>query len=304
MMVHTDNTLQIIREYESNIVKVITQENCGACVARNNALNNAQGDFIQWLDADDILAPDKIEIQLSDSDLNPQSRVLHSSAWAPFYFRLSKAKFSPDPLWQDLTPLEWLIKHIGEGYYMFPAPWLVSRRLTELAGPWDESLLLNQDGEYFFRVVASSDYVKFNPNAKSYYRKGNLSSISSLRYGKRLISLNAARNTCVDALLKLEDSERTRTACISYLKKMNYSLFLNDKNSPLIYENEKKILKLGGKLESYPLTNKFNFVQNIFGFRTASLIKTKLWHAKILVNKYIDKILYLLSSESLQRIIK
>ena len=101
---------------------------------------------------------------------------------------------------------------------MFPAPWLVSRRLTELAGPWDESLLLNQDGEYFFRVVASSDYIKFNPNAKSYYRKGNLSSISSLRYGKRLISLNAAKNTCVDALLKLEDSERTRKACVSYLK--------------------------------------------------------------------------------------
>ena len=248
----TDNTLQIIREYESNIVKVITQENSGACIARNNALNNAQGDFIQWLDADDILAPDKIEIQLSDSDLNPQSRVLHSSAWAPFYFRLNKAKFSPDPLWQDLTPLEWLIKHIGEGYYMFPAPWLVSRRLTELAGPWDESLLLNQDGEYFFRVVASSDYVKFNPNAKSYYRKGNLSSISSLRYGKRLISLNAARNTCVDALLKLEDSERTRTAGISYLKKMNYYLFLNDKNSTLIYENEKKILKLGGNLNLIP----------------------------------------------------
>ena len=257
---------------------------------------HAQGDFIQWLDADDILAPDKIEIQLTNSDCWSQSRILHSSSWAPFYYRINKAKFISDPLWQDLTPLEWLLKHIGEGYYMFPAPWLVSRRLTELAGPWDESLLLNQDGEYFFRVVASSDYIKFNPNAKSYYRKGNLSSTSSLRYGKRLISLNAAKNTCVDALLKLEDSERTRKACVSYLKKMNYSLFLNDQNSPLIKENEKKILKLGGKIERYQLTTKFNFVQRIIGLRKASLVKTKLWHAKILFHKNIDKFLYLFSS--------
>ena len=63
-----DNSLKIARKFESSIVKVISQNNRGACAARNKALANAQGDFIQWLDADDILAPDKIEIQLTNSD--------------------------------------------------------------------------------------------------------------------------------------------------------------------------------------------------------------------------------------------
>ena len=63
----TDNSLRIAKEYESNSVKVISQENSGAAVARNKALEYAQGDYIQWLDADDLLAPDKIEKQLRSS---------------------------------------------------------------------------------------------------------------------------------------------------------------------------------------------------------------------------------------------
>jgi glycosyltransferase involved in cell wall biosynthesis len=290
----TDNTLKIAKGFQSKHVKVITQKNSGACVARNKALVNAQGDFIQWLDSDDILAPDKIEIQLSASDLDPQSKVLHSSAWAPFYFRLSKAKFIPDPLWQDLSPAEWLIKHIGDAYYMYPAAWLVSRKLTELAGPWNEKLLLNQDGEYFCRVIASSESVQFHPKAKSYYRKGNLSSVSSFRSRKKLESLNQARNLCVKVLLKLENTELTRNACTKYLKKMNYVLLLNDKCSPLISENEKKILELGGKIEPPLLSAKFKLVEKFIGFRAASLIKTKLWHSEILLRKYWDKFLYVL----------
>jgi glycosyltransferase involved in cell wall biosynthesis len=64
----TDKSLQIAKKYESKLVKVITQKNGGAAVARNKALEYAQGDYIQWLDADDLLAPDKIEKQLEGAD--------------------------------------------------------------------------------------------------------------------------------------------------------------------------------------------------------------------------------------------
>ena len=55
-----DNTLQIAKQFESKIVKVITQENMGASSARNKALSLAQGDYIQWLDSDDLLTSNKI----------------------------------------------------------------------------------------------------------------------------------------------------------------------------------------------------------------------------------------------------
>ena len=70
-----DDTYQIIKQFESDNVRVFRQENKGACSARNRALKEANGDFIQWLDADDILASDKIEIQLRNSNMNPKSRI-------------------------------------------------------------------------------------------------------------------------------------------------------------------------------------------------------------------------------------
>src|SRR5204863_4901901 len=59
-----DGTLVAARRFESKRVKVVTQENRGAAAARNQALSLAQGDYIQWLDADDLLASNKISRQL------------------------------------------------------------------------------------------------------------------------------------------------------------------------------------------------------------------------------------------------
>ena len=60
-----DNTNSILRGYERNNVKIIRQENMGVCIARNNALKNAQGTFIQWLDSDDVLDENKIKNQMT-----------------------------------------------------------------------------------------------------------------------------------------------------------------------------------------------------------------------------------------------
>src|SRR5215510_10877008 len=60
----SDNTADIARRRECSFVKLIEQENQGAARARNRALSIAQGDYIQWLDADDLLAPDKITRQM------------------------------------------------------------------------------------------------------------------------------------------------------------------------------------------------------------------------------------------------
>src|SRR5713101_6428833 len=59
-----DDTLAIARQFESCGVRVVTQKNQGAAAARNKAFSLSQGDFIQWLDADDLLASDKITKQL------------------------------------------------------------------------------------------------------------------------------------------------------------------------------------------------------------------------------------------------
>jgi glycosyltransferase involved in cell wall biosynthesis len=80
----TDGTANIVRHYESAILKFAVQDNQGAARARNRALSLAQGDYIQWLDADDLLSPDKVERQMKVAK-ESSPRVILSSSFGKFH---------------------------------------------------------------------------------------------------------------------------------------------------------------------------------------------------------------------------
>src|SRR5262249_14724383 len=94
----TDATLSIARGFDARDVLIVTQPNQGAWVARNAALAVSQGDVIQWLDADDLLTPDKISKQMDASLRAPDARTLLSSAWGSFFYRPAHARFADSPL--------------------------------------------------------------------------------------------------------------------------------------------------------------------------------------------------------------
>src|SRR2546428_6654732 len=104
-----DHTLSIARQFSSKEVSVVTQANQGAAATRNRAFSICQGDYIQWLDADDLLAPDKIARQMAALDRGTSTRVLYSSAWGLFMYRPLIADFVSTPLWCDLRPVEWRV---------------------------------------------------------------------------------------------------------------------------------------------------------------------------------------------------
>ena len=58
----TDNSLEICREYASKYPKfvVLTGENAGVSAARNKALDVAKGDWLVFVDVDDMLMPDAL----------------------------------------------------------------------------------------------------------------------------------------------------------------------------------------------------------------------------------------------------
>ena len=62
----TDNTLGIINEFDDERIRLITQENLGPGAARNNALKLACGEYIMYLDSDDWLCPDALEVAYSE----------------------------------------------------------------------------------------------------------------------------------------------------------------------------------------------------------------------------------------------
>src|SRR5438128_6673995 len=89
----TDRTLAVAQQFESSGVRVVTHKNQGAAATRNTAFSLSEGDYIQWLDADDLLAPDKIAKQMEAADNCQSKTTILSSAWGPFMYRSYRTKF-------------------------------------------------------------------------------------------------------------------------------------------------------------------------------------------------------------------
>ena len=283
----TDNTLSIAKRYESKSLKVVHQENRGAAAARNTGLKLAQGDYIQYLDADDLLAPDKIEyqIRLSEEESNV---VLFSSSFGIFYVSPKRAKFKPTSLWRDLPPSDWLCTKFKENLWMNPAVWLVSRELTDLAGPWDERLSLDDDGEYFCRMIRFSKKIKFVERAKVFYRQWDPGSLSRLKSDRACNSLLLSLKLCTKYLLDLEDSERTRRACSQLIQTWASYFYGKEK---LWAEACNLVAEFGGDLSRPKLSWKYVPIKWAFGFRTArkiqSIVKANKLRTKLLVEKVL-----------------
>jgi glycosyltransferase involved in cell wall biosynthesis len=292
-----DETLCIARRFASKDVSVVTQENQGASAARNKAIKLCQGDYIQWLDADDLLAPDKIAKQMEASDCYGSKLTLFSSAWAHFYYRIDKANFAPTSLWCDLSPVEWLIRKMGQNLHMPPATWLVSHELTQAAGPWDTRLSLDDDGEYFCRVILASDAIRFVPEAKVFYRMSGFGSLSSRgRSRKKLKSQFLSMQLHINYLRSLEDSEGVRAASLKYLQKRFIRFYPEE--ATLVKQLEQLAVTLGGQLETPLLPWEYSLMQKIFGWTATKRTRQNYNRWKSSVMRSWDKALFHLGRQN------
>ena len=74
----TDGTAALVQSFGDR-VRYIRQENSGASAARNNAIQHATGDWIAFLDHDDLFEPCKLEKQRAVIEANPGLVVIYSS---------------------------------------------------------------------------------------------------------------------------------------------------------------------------------------------------------------------------------
>jgi glycosyltransferase involved in cell wall biosynthesis len=264
----SDQTFAVARQFASKDVQVVTRENQGAAATRNDAFSLSQGGYIQWLDADDLLSSDKVERQMEAADQSPSSRTLLSSGWGYFTYRTERAKFSPTPLWCDLSPVEWLLRKMGKNLQMQTATWLVSRELTEAAGPWDTRLKHDDDGEYFCRVLLASDSIRFVPEGKVFYRVSPSNRVSYIgRSDAKKDAMLISMKLHVKYLRSLEESDRVRAACLIYLQ--NWLVNFYPERPDIVEDLEKLAKELGGRLEVPRLRGKYSWLKPIAGYRFA-----------------------------------
>jgi glycosyltransferase involved in cell wall biosynthesis len=287
----TDRTAEIARRFASSKLIVTSTPNRGLCSAVNNAYKLCQGDYIQELDADDVLAPDKIEQQLAALRECDSRRILLSSPWASFCYRTRVARFVPNALWHDLSPIEWLLRKMGNNLHMQNATWLVSRELAEAAGPWDERLHYDQDGEYFDRVLLASEGTRFVPEGRVFYRVTDTNRISYIgNSDKKKDSLFLSLKLHVQYLRSLEDSERVQKACLTYLQ--NWYPNFYPERPEIVVELQSLAAELQGHLKTPPLRWKYAWMEPVFGLKAAKWAQTSLPQLKTAIIRRWDKAMF------------
>lgn len=283
-----DRTAEIATKFASSEVKVVVKDNEGAAATRNYAYRLSQGDYIQWLDADDLLTPNKIQRQLAALRDVDDNRVLLSSSWAHFYYRTDSRDFVRTSLCQDLSPVEWLIRKMGENLHMQTATWLTSRPLAEAAGPWDTRLISDDDGEYFCRVLMSSVGTRFVPDCGVLYRLTPSSRLSFVGTSDRKKdALFVSIKLHVQYLRSLEESERTERACITYLQKYYGSFY--PERADLVHSMNELAASLHGTLREPKLRWKYAWIKPILGWKAAKWAEFSLPQLRCSAARKYDK---------------
>ena len=193
----TDGTNAILKEYSSLdnrfviVFKPIALKQ-GASVSKNLGLQMARGEYIQFLDSDDILADNKLEKQIACLKKENKKAI---SVCKTYYFKEIRDVVILDIDRKDYrdfnNPEEYfdLISEIG-GYYA-PESFLISMDLINFSGHWNENLTLNDDGEFFFRIIYNSNKIIFCNDTFVRHRESigdNLSMLNSLQKAKSLLN--------------------------------------------------------------------------------------------------------------------
>jgi len=230
-----DSTAAIVQSYADRNLAVpilsVMNPKKGACSARNQALSLARGAVVQWLDADDLLGPGKLQAQLALLQEHPEHLI--ASKWRRFAGSLENLWPEEQGKWSAVpecsSPREWLLSE----RMMIPAGWLGTRDLFQSIAPWDETLLINQDGEYFTRAIAASAGVIFERNSRVYYRSSLAGSVSQFN-PEKAPSLYRASESFERTVLELGDDQDLKTLISNHYQGFIYRVY------PLVPDLRKK----------------------------------------------------------------
>lgn len=152
-------------------MKVIQQNNQGASAARNNGLRQATGEYIQFMDADDLLMPRKVghQARLAEKTGKPDLIVGSFRIIGPSGELIQERYYTrQEDLWMHLmrTDLGNTIANLWR------------KSAVEAVNGWDETLRSSQEYDLMFRLLKNTDRVLFDTELYSIVRKQASGSIT------------------------------------------------------------------------------------------------------------------------------
>ncbi len=268
----TDNSLSLAKKYADKYkwIKVYSQENSGASIARNKAFSHSTGEYIQYLDADDILHPDKIEAQmqrLSEYDFDP--KVIATSKWSRFFFNLKNLSFPQLTFYKDYSDSLMFLRDAWENNQnMIIHTWLISRKLHQSIEKWNENMTTLDDNLFFAHAVLRSTQIAFVPNGMVYWRQDNLNSLSKSTTWEDMYSYLRGCHNYFDLV-----KDNLDYPGIKYALAMEYSkcIYRSYPMFPDIVKEAESSLRWLGYDQPLPRpTKKFRWTAKLIGFYPAA----------------------------------
>ena len=218
----SDDSYNKALKFESEKVLVYRNSGKGACAARNYGFKLSSGKYIQFLDADDLLSPNKIEKQVEQLKCSENRLAVCNTIH--FINKIEDGKCTDQAyLFSTRHPEELFIKLWGgEDLVMNmiqTSAWLTPRKLIEKGGLWNESLPKDQDGEFFARIGLQSSGIIYVQDVKNYYRKHNTGkNIASKKERKHIESLLLTSQLKEKYLFEKSNSKESKKAISTLYK--------------------------------------------------------------------------------------
>jgi glycosyltransferase involved in cell wall biosynthesis len=143
----SDDTADVAASYGDRI-RFIRQQHAGVCAARNNGIANARGEYVAFLDSDDVWLPSKIEQQLARFEADPKLGLVHCGAERFDQTGTLAVNLDGREGWIAPQLLSLDAEVIAAGSAI-----MVPKRIAEEIGGFDTGLAQAEDWDFAYRIA-------------------------------------------------------------------------------------------------------------------------------------------------------
>lgn len=173
----TDNTFELAKKAAKadSRIHVLSQPNRGVNAARNRGILASKGKYIQFLDADDLIEPEKMETQVGFLEQNPEVGITYtevllfrSTVESPGQCLIQPGRHVPDFSGEGF---ELILLLTSRNIAAIHSP-MVRRDVFDQVGLLNESYTHAEDWEFWWRcaIKGISFYYYYRPNSAALYR--------------------------------------------------------------------------------------------------------------------------------------
>lgn len=200
-----DNTAEVITHFEDKVIYVY-QENGGVSKARNAGIRKSSGEYIAFLDADDVWEKSKLEVQIRIMEENinigllfceftqtKNQNILHRKTYESAFNIFKEYKYGINDMFDNISVVNmfgtnikyyWgnIYKYLFLGNFILPSSVLFRRNMLDFVGYFNEEYRVAEETEYFLRFSRHTmlGFIKFPLLYYEIPESGNLSGKSNM----------------------------------------------------------------------------------------------------------------------------